>query len=177
MRKWYVPHFESGLAVTHLGGRDDSARVAEGKTNFLPMYYIKQVPADPRKLEMSFDCTAFQAQLPKDKPFDDHVFQTIFLNKKHEQTWSMHEIDPAKISTSSAYFAPACLWLMGCSPSRLVAPAVPRVDALPVRRATHVGAQRPEADDVRGRVDARERSRARAHLGARRRAHARCAVP
>jgi hypothetical protein len=89
MRKWYVPHFEPDLAVTHLGGRD------------------------PRKLEMSFDCTAFQAQLPKDKPFDDHVFQTIFLNKKHEQTWSMHEIDPAKISTSSTCSVPACPWLMG----------------------------------------------------------------
>jgi hypothetical protein len=47
---------------------------------------------------MSFDCTAFQFQLPKDKPFEDHVFQTIFLNKKHEETWSMHEINPDKIS-------------------------------------------------------------------------------
>jgi hypothetical protein len=98
MRKWYHPHFEPTLAVNKLGARDESARVAEGQTNFMPMYYIKNVPADPRKLEMSFDCTAFQAQLPKDKPFEEHVFQTIYLNKKHEETWSMDEIDEDKIS-------------------------------------------------------------------------------
>jgi hypothetical protein len=98
MRKWYHPHFEPDLAVSRLGERDESKRIAEGRTNFMPMYYIKNVPADPRKLEMAFDCTAFQAQLPKDLPFERHVFQTIFLNKKHENTWSMDEIKKDKIS-------------------------------------------------------------------------------
>lgn len=32
------------------------------------MYLIKQTPADQRKLEMSFDCSAFQYQLPKVGP-------------------------------------------------------------------------------------------------------------
>lgn len=39
------------------------------------MYYIKQVPADPKKLEMAFDCNNYQAQFPKDIPFERHVFQ------------------------------------------------------------------------------------------------------
>lgn len=98
MRKWYEPHFRDDLAVRTLpGGRDQTARVEEGRAKYLPMYYIKQVPADSRKLEMCFDCTAFQAQLPKDAPFENHVFQTIFLNKKHNKTWQKHEIAPEKI--------------------------------------------------------------------------------
>lgn len=47
--------------------------------------------------EMCFDCSAFQYQLPQDKPFEDHIFQTIFLNNKHEETWSKHEIRKDKI--------------------------------------------------------------------------------
>lgn len=34
----------------------------------------------------------------QDKPLEDHVFQTIYLNKKHEDTWSKDEIKKDKIS-------------------------------------------------------------------------------
>lgn len=61
------------------------------------MYYIKQTPSDPRLLEMAFDCTNYQAQFPKDQPFETHVFQTIFLNKEDERTWSIKEIAKDKI--------------------------------------------------------------------------------
>ena len=85
------------------------------------MYLIKQIPDDPRKLEMCahplslllsheadgarrarrcFDCSAFQFQLDQGKPFEDHVFQTIFLNKDHEKYWSNNEINKDKISAS-----------------------------------------------------------------------------
>jgi hypothetical protein len=67
---------------------------------------------------MCFDCSAFQYQLDKvrqtpqgplarsaplltplqDRPLEDHVFQTIYLNKKHEDTWSKDEIKKDKIS-------------------------------------------------------------------------------
>jgi hypothetical protein len=47
---------------------------------------------------MCFDCSAFQYQLDKDKPQKDHIFQTIFLNKKHQETWSKDEIRKDKIS-------------------------------------------------------------------------------
>lgn len=49
---------------------------------------------------MCFDCTAFQYQLDQEKPLEDHVFQTIFLNKKHEHTWTKDEIKKDKISQS-----------------------------------------------------------------------------
>jgi hypothetical protein len=48
--------------------------------------------------EMCFDCHAFQHQLPKDKPLEDHIFQTIFLNNKHKDTWQKDEIKKDKIS-------------------------------------------------------------------------------
>jgi len=34
----------------------------------------------------------------------DHVFQTIFLNKEHSETWSKEEIKKDKISKSSSTF-------------------------------------------------------------------------
>jgi hypothetical protein len=49
---------------------------------------------------MCFDCSAFQYQLDKEKPLEDHVFQTIFLNNKHTDTWDKDEIKKDKISTS-----------------------------------------------------------------------------
>ncbi|KAF5341553.1 hypothetical protein D9758_012573 [Tetrapyrgos nigripes] len=97
MKKWYEIEFRDDLAVTDLKGRDESERVQKAKEIFKPMYYIKQTPADPRKLEMSFDCSAFQAQFPNDLPLENRVFQTIFLNKKHENTWSRDEIKRDKI--------------------------------------------------------------------------------
>ena len=47
---------------------------------------------------MCFDCSNFQYQLDKTKPKEDHIFQTIFLNKKDEKTWSRDEIKKDKIS-------------------------------------------------------------------------------
>lgn len=66
------------------------------------MYLIKQVPSDPKLLEMCFDCSNFQYQL-KDakKPVEDHIFQTIFLNKKDKETWTIDEIKEDKISRST----------------------------------------------------------------------------
>lgn len=97
MRKWYTVDFDKEQAVTHVGGRDDSARTKKGQEEFSPMYLIKQTPGHPRLLEMCFDCSNFQYQLDKTKPKEDHIFQTIFLNKKDEKTWSRDEIKKDKI--------------------------------------------------------------------------------
>ncbi|GAA5914445.1 hypothetical protein JCM5296_002141 [Sporobolomyces johnsonii] len=98
MRKWYQTDYPPDLAVDKLGDRDESARIEKGRSNFKPMYLIKNNPGDPRKVEMCFDCSNFQYQLKEqEKPFEDHVFQTIFLNTKHEKYWSKDEINPDKI--------------------------------------------------------------------------------
>src|SRR4051812_4072218 len=47
---------------------------------------------------MCFDCTNYQAQFPPDVPFENHVFQTIFLNNGRDSNlWSIDEIDESKI--------------------------------------------------------------------------------
>jgi len=102
MRKHYETSFNPSQAVTTLSNKDHTARVAfaQGGNNFKPMYYIKPYEADLTKLEMSFDCTNYQAQFPPDIPFDDdaHVFQTIFLNKERDgHLWTDDEIDESKI--------------------------------------------------------------------------------
>ncbi|KAI9632138.1 uncharacterized protein MKK02DRAFT_20857 [Dioszegia hungarica] len=96
IRKYYTVEFDPKDAVSNIGGRDDSARVKKGEKEFMPMYMIKQTK-DPKKLEMCFDCSAFQYQLDKEKPLEDHVFQTIFLNNKHTDTWDKDEIKKDKI--------------------------------------------------------------------------------
>ncbi|KAG8885383.1 hypothetical protein FRB98_001837 [Tulasnella sp. 332] len=97
MDKWYTNRFDAAQAVSTLHGRDESQRISIAEKDFTPMYYIKQTPMDSRKLEMAFDCNNYQAQFPKDIPFNRHVFQTIFLNKQDEATWSRKEINPEKV--------------------------------------------------------------------------------
>ncbi|KAL7420177.1 hypothetical protein Q5752_005143 [Cryptotrichosporon argae] len=97
IRKYYTIEFDEQQKVDTVGGRDESERIKRGRTDFKPMYLIKQVPGDPRKLEMCFDCNAFQVQLDQDAPLENHVFQTIFLNKKHQHTWTIDEIKKDKI--------------------------------------------------------------------------------
>ena len=87
---------DDGLPAS-LSGRDETARIARGRKDWNPMYLIKQIPSDPKKLEMCFDCSAFQYQLDRDKPLEDHVFQTIFLNKKDQHTWDIDQIREDKV--------------------------------------------------------------------------------
>lgn len=58
--------------------------------------------------EMCFDCSNFQYQLDHKKPLEDHVFQTIFLNKEHSDTWQKDEIKKDKISESPARNCTLC---------------------------------------------------------------------
>jgi len=98
MRKHYENFYNESLAVDKLSGVDQTVRCEAGKNAFKPMYYIKEYPEDRSKLEMCFDCTNYQAQFPEHVDFDDHVFQTIFLNKDRDsKLWSIDEIDESKI--------------------------------------------------------------------------------
>jgi len=97
MKKYYENAYNEKEAVQNLHGRDETARIETGRNEFKPMYYIRQQKEDPRKLDMCFDCTNYQAQFPTDVPFDRHIFQTIFLNKKDKHLWTMDEINPDKI--------------------------------------------------------------------------------
>lgn len=98
MKKHYQNFYQDDLAVTSLSGKDQSSRNDFARKGFRPMYYIKMYDQDLSKLEMSFDTTNYQSQFPERVPFEDHVFQTIYLNKDRDgHLWSDHEIDKSKI--------------------------------------------------------------------------------
>jgi predicted NAD/FAD-binding protein len=98
MRKHYENFYNPDQAVSEINGESMQERVDFAKDNFKPMYLIKMYPQDLTKLEMCFDCTNYQAQFPPSVPFDNHVFQTIFLNKERDgHLWSIDQIDESKI--------------------------------------------------------------------------------
>ncbi|KAG9770287.1 FAD/NAD(P)-binding domain-containing protein, partial [Aureobasidium melanogenum] len=98
MKKHYQNFYDESLAVKSLSNVDQSARCEWARSNFRPMYYIKMYDEDKSKLEMCFDTTNYQAQFPDKVPFEDHVFQTIYLNKHRDgHLWTDHEIDDTKV--------------------------------------------------------------------------------
>jgi len=98
MLRHYENFYRKDLAVSKANGVDQTARLQEASTGFRPMYYIKMYPEDTSKLEMCFDTTNYQSQFPENVPFEQHVFQTIFLNKDRDsRLWSDHEIQEDKI--------------------------------------------------------------------------------
>ncbi|KAF2839066.1 flavin-containing amine oxidasedehydrogenase-like protein, partial [Patellaria atrata CBS 101060] len=97
MRKHYENFYNPDQALSTLGTTDHSSRLKFAEQNFKPMYLIKMYSQDITRLEMCFDCTNYQAQFPPEMPFDDHVFQTIFLNEKDRELWSIGEIDESKV--------------------------------------------------------------------------------
>ncbi|KAH7325697.1 hypothetical protein B0I35DRAFT_405056 [Stachybotrys elegans] len=98
MKKHYKNVFRDDLAVAKTNGVDQKSRLDQGSKNFRPMCYIKMYPEDREKLEMCFDTTNYQSQFPEDVPFEQHVFQTIFLNKSRDSSlWTDHEIREDKI--------------------------------------------------------------------------------
>ena len=71
---------------------------------FRPMYYTHSYPSDPQKIEMSFDCTNYQHQFREDHdadkapmPYENHVFQSIFLDKTQRHLWTIDQIDESKV--------------------------------------------------------------------------------
>lgn len=98
MKKHYENFYNSEQAVETLSRVDQTTRLQMAEKSFKPMYMIKMYPQDRSKLEMCFDTTNYQSQFPPEVPFDKHVFQTIYLNKKRDgHLWSIDEIDENKI--------------------------------------------------------------------------------
>ncbi|MCJ1277048.1 hypothetical protein MMC21_004857 [Puttea exsequens] len=71
---------------------------------YRPMYYTHSYPQDMTKIEMAFDCTNYQHQFREDQhadkapqPHNQHVFQSIFLDKTHSDLWTIDQIDQSKI--------------------------------------------------------------------------------
>ncbi|KAI1102070.1 FAD/NAD(P)-binding domain-containing protein [Jackrogersella minutella] len=98
MKKHYENFYRGDLAVAKINGVDQTSRLNYATDNFRPMYYIKMYPEDRSKLEMCFDTTNYQSQFPAKVPFEQHIFQTIYLNKDRDRKlWTDHEIKVDKI--------------------------------------------------------------------------------
>jgi hypothetical protein len=100
MQNHYVNFYDPKQSVQTLSSKSQTSRNDYAKDNFKPMYYIRSYPSDPSKLEMCFDCTNYQSQFPPSSriQFDNHIFQTIFLNKDRDShLWTDHEIDKSKV--------------------------------------------------------------------------------
>jgi len=67
------------------------------KENWKPLYLIKEYEEDPASIEMSFVLTTYQPQFKGDKPLEDQVFQTIYLDRNQSERWTANEVDPDKI--------------------------------------------------------------------------------
>ncbi|ORY57515.1 uncharacterized protein BCR38DRAFT_378265 [Pseudomassariella vexata] len=98
MQKHYENFYREDLAVTNTNGVDQTSRLNFAMDSFRPMYYIKMYQDDKSKLEMCFDTTNYQSQFPEKVPFEQHVFQTIYLNKGRDgKLWTDNEIKEDKI--------------------------------------------------------------------------------
>jgi hypothetical protein len=98
MKNHYENFFDPEKAVDNLSGVDHTQRVEFAKKDFKPMYLVKCYDNDKTKLEMCFDCSNYQAQFPPQLDFENHVFQTIFLNNDRDRgSWTIDQISPDKI--------------------------------------------------------------------------------
>lgn len=104
----YETQFDEALcAAPGTRAQEDQVAFARGEDasrpgGFRPMYYTKTYAEDPRKIEMSFDCSNYQHQLlgatgPRDDAGYPHVYQSIFLDKRGRDRWTWPEIDRSKI--------------------------------------------------------------------------------
>ncbi|KZF21293.1 flavin-containing amine oxidasedehydrogenase-like protein [Xylona heveae TC161] len=114
--KHYETKFDSKLcAEPKSSDQERQIRFAAGETTgpggepsgYRPMYFTHSYPQDMQKIEMAFDCTNYQHQFRQEQdadkppqPFDQHIFQSIFLDKTHRELWTIDEIDKDKIIES-----------------------------------------------------------------------------
>lgn len=115
--KYFQEHYETGFKselCAEPKSKDQEEQIKFAKeesrgqdgepSGYRPMYYTYSYAEDPRKIEMSFDCTNYQHQFRMDHdadqapiPYDRHVFQSIFLDKTHKHLWTIDQIDGSKV--------------------------------------------------------------------------------
>jgi hypothetical protein len=101
----YETHFKPNLCAEPKSD-DQKKQVSFSKgggdsPGFRPMYYTYTYPQDPKKIEMSFNCSNYQHQLKKANLESgdayEPVYQTIFLNSQERDKWTIDKIDESKI--------------------------------------------------------------------------------
>lgn len=101
----YETHFKPALCAEPQSEEQkkqiDFAKGEHEDGPFRPMYYTYTYQSDPRMIEMSFNCSNYQHQLKSAQAQSgeayDTVYQTIFLDKRNKDKWTIDEIDESKI--------------------------------------------------------------------------------
>ncbi|GAA5950031.1 hypothetical protein JCM3765_004170 [Sporobolomyces pararoseus] len=101
MKKHYEVEYTPELSALKVGEKDMSEKDVN---SFHPMYFVRHNDADAKKIEMSFNCSQFQHQLKEqNKPLQDQIFQTVFLNDENKSSWTKNEIQANKIIRVDEY--------------------------------------------------------------------------
>lgn len=78
-----------------------SSPLVNKSREFNPMYYTYTYQHDPRLIEMSFNCSNYQHQFKQSslspEAHPEPVYQTIFLDKRKSDLWTIDGIDRDKI--------------------------------------------------------------------------------
>ncbi|RFU71991.1 fad dependent oxidoreductase [Trichoderma arundinaceum] len=81
--------------------KGESLSSPEQSRRFEPMYYTYTYPDNPRLIEMSFNCSNYQHQFKSTTAASaaspEPVYQTIFLDKRRSNLWTINDIDERKI--------------------------------------------------------------------------------
>ncbi|GAA6012558.1 hypothetical protein JCM11491_005433 [Sporobolomyces phaffii] len=95
MRKHYHVEYTPELDVLRVDEPSDEEKRSK---SFHPMYLVRHDAKEPKKIEMSFNCSQFQPQLKsRNLRIEDQIFQTVFLNDENKASWTKNEIQPEKI--------------------------------------------------------------------------------
>ena len=111
----YETHFDPSLCAEPKSDEQESmikfakneSRGPDGEPGgYRPMYYTHSYKEDMHKIEMAFDCTNYQHQFRQDQDdaegkapvaYENHVFQSIFLDKGSRHLWTIDQIDESKV--------------------------------------------------------------------------------
>ena len=88
-----VEYFDD-LTVTHT---DEDYMRAHNEVDGRAIYFIKTYDHDPQQLEMGFDLTAYQPTLRAARARGERIYQTIYLDRKRRDSWTIGELDRSKV--------------------------------------------------------------------------------
>jgi len=85
------------LSVTHT---DDAYMRKHNEVDGKAIYFIKTLDEKPKCIEMGFDLSGYQPELqqvPELQAAGERIYQTIYLDERARDDWTIAEIDPTKV--------------------------------------------------------------------------------
>ncbi|KAM5479521.1 hypothetical protein MaudMau93_007828 [Microsporum audouinii] len=107
-RKFEVQYRDEICGEAQTAEDKDHIKTAKGEdgvvSSFQPSYCTFSYHTRPEKMEVGYDCTRFQYQFRKPAgspnplpPFEDHIFQSHFIDQEMKDVWTVDLIDQDKV--------------------------------------------------------------------------------